>query len=85
MYNLHMDHVTIRSQPIYLIGAKVAGTVIWNRGLGTTRQKNRGCMSGPGNNPAKTMRAAFLAGSGTEQNQTACQNPDGWRVTRTRC
>ena len=85
LYNLHINHVTIRSQLIYLTGAKVAGTAIWNRGPGTTRAKNRGFMSDPGNNPAKTQWVEFLPGSGTERNRTASQNPDGWRVTRTRC
>ena len=33
-------------------------------------------MSGPGNNPAKTSRIGFLAGSGTKPNQTAGQKPD---------
>jgi len=85
LYNLQIDHVMIRSQFIYLIGANVAGTVIWNRSPGTTRPKNRGFMSGPGNNPAKTKQFGFLARSGTKPNRTAGQNPDHWRVTRTRC
>jgi hypothetical protein len=50
--NLRLEHVMIRSELRYLIGAKVAGTVIWNHGLGSTRPKNHGFMSGPGNNPA---------------------------------
>jgi len=85
LYNLRIDHFTIRSQLIYLIRAKVAGTVIWNRGPGATQPKNPGFMSGPGNNPAKTKRVGFLSGSGTKPNQTASRNPDRWRVTQTRC
>jgi hypothetical protein len=46
--------------------------------------KNRGLMSVPGDNPAKTTRFGFLAGKRTEPNRTARQNPDRWRVTRTR-
>jgi len=41
-------------------------------------------MSGPGNKPAKTQWVRFLAGSGTETNQTAGRNPDHWRATRIR-
>ena len=63
LHNLRTDHVMIRLELKYLIGAKVAETVKWNRGAGTTRPKNRGFMSGPGNNPAKTERFGFLGGS----------------------
>jgi len=66
----------IRSEPRYLIGAKVAGTVKWNHGQGKTWPKNRGFMSGLGNNPTKTRQVGFLAGSGTELNRNAGQNPD---------
>jgi hypothetical protein len=83
--NLHLEHATIRSELRYLIGAKVAGTVILEPRGGYNPAKNRGFMSGPGNNPAKTMRFGFLAGSGTEPNRTAGHKPDRWRVTRTRC
>jgi hypothetical protein len=38
--------------------------------------KNRGFMSGPGNNPTKTMRFWFLAGFGTEPNRTAGHKPN---------
>jgi len=69
--NLRTAYVMIRSELKYLIGAKVAGTVIWDRGLGTTRPKNRGFMSSPGNSPAKTKWFGFLAGFGTEPNWTA--------------
>jgi len=41
LHNLHIDHVMIRSEPKYLIGAKVAGTVIWNRGPVPTRPQTR--------------------------------------------
>jgi len=69
----------------YLIAAKVARTVIWNCGPGTTRAKNRGFMAGPGNDPAKTKWFRVLAGFGTELNGTAGQTPDRWQVTRTSC
>jgi hypothetical protein len=75
-HNIGTDHVTIRSELIYLFAGKVAGTVIWNRGPGSTRPKNRGFMTGPGNKPAQTMQVGFLAWSGTELNQTASQTPD---------
>jgi len=39
LHNLRTDHVTIRSELRYLIGGKVAGTVIWNRGPGPTRPR----------------------------------------------
>jgi len=39
--NLCTDHVTIRSELRYLIGGKVAGTVIWNRGPVPTRPQTR--------------------------------------------
>jgi len=85
LYNLHIDHVRIKSQLRYLIGDKVAGTVIWNRGLGTTRAQSLVFMSGLGNNPANTMQVGFLARTRTKPNQTASHNPDRWMVTRTRC
>jgi len=59
LYNLCTDHIMIRSELKYLIGAKVAGPVQWNRGPGTTWPNNGGSMSGPGNNPAKTKQFGF--------------------------
>jgi len=53
----------IPSELIYLIGAKVAGTMIWNHGPGTFQPKNLRFMSGPGNNAAKAKQVGFLAGS----------------------
>jgi len=85
LHNLHIHHVMICWDLRYLIGAKVAGTVRWNRSGGPTRPKIRGLMSGLGNKPAKTQWVGSLAGSGTKPNQTASQNPDRWRVTRTDC
>jgi len=85
LYNLRIDHVTIRSHLTYLIGAKVADTVIWNRGLCTTRPKNRGFISGAGNNPTKTMTVRFLGRSRTKPNQTTNSNPDRWPFFLTRC
>ena len=41
LHNLHIDHVMIRSEPKYFIGAKVAGTVIWNCGPVPTRPQTR--------------------------------------------
>jgi len=63
LHNQCTDHIVIRSELKYSIGAKVAGTVIWNRGQGSTRSKHRGFMSGPGNEPAKTERVGSLDGS----------------------
>jgi hypothetical protein len=62
MHNVHTDHVMIRSELKYLIGAKVAGTVKMEPRSGYNMAKTPGCMSGPGNNPAKTKRFGFLAG-----------------------
>jgi len=75
LYNLRIDHVMIRSQLIYLNGAKVAGTVIWNRGPGTTRPKNRGFTSGPGNNPAKTKPFGFWPGLEPNRTEPPAKNP----------
>jgi len=61
--NLGTDHVMIQSELKFLIGAKVAGTVKWNRGPVTTRPKNRGFMSGAVNKPTKTARFGILDGS----------------------
>jgi len=71
-------HDSIRTQILNWSqrSAKVVRTIIWNRGPVSTRPKKRGVMSGPGNNTAKTERGGFLAGSGTEPNRTAGQNPD---------
>jgi len=85
LHNLRTDHILIWSELKYLIGAKVAGTIKWNRGLGTTRPNTCWFMSGPGNNPAKTKQFMFLAGFGTKTNQTAGQKLDRWRVTLTHC
>jgi len=63
LHNLHTDLIVIRSELKYLIGAKVARTVIWNRGPGSTRPKNCRSMSGPGNKPAKTERVGLLRSS----------------------
>jgi len=60
---LHIHHVVIQLKHLFLIGAKVAGTVIWNCSPGTTRPKIRGFMSGPGNNPALVTWVVLLGGS----------------------
>jgi hypothetical protein len=65
--------------------AKVVGTAKWNHSPVPTRPKNCGFMSRPGNKPAKTMQVGFLAGSGTEPNQTAGQKSDRWLAGRTHC
>jgi len=85
LHNLRTDYIMIRSELKYLIGAKVAGTVKWNHGPGSTRPNNRGFMSSSGNNPTKTKRFGFLAEFGTEPNRTSCQKPDRWQVTWTSC
>ena len=41
----------------------MVGTAKWNRGPSSTRAKNRGYMSGPGNKPAKTERVGLLGSS----------------------
>jgi hypothetical protein len=66
--NLHLQHVMIRSELRYLVGAKGVGTVKLYHGVGTTQLKNCRVMSSPGNNPAKTTPFRCLAGSGTELN-----------------
>ena len=85
LHNLRTDHVMIRSELKYLTGAKVAGTVIWNRSRGTTRPKNCWFSSGPSNHLTKATMFGFLAGLGTKPNWTASQKAAHWRVTRTRC
>jgi len=76
VHNLHIDHVMIRSELRYLIVPQVAGTGIWNHGLGTTRPNNGGFMSSPGNNSAKTERVGFLDGSRTKPNHLSNPDPD---------
>ena len=63
LHNLRTDHLMIWSELKCLIGAKVAGTVKMEPRSGYNPAKNPGCMSGPGNNPAKTARFGFLGGS----------------------
>jgi hypothetical protein len=65
MHKVHTDHVMIRSELNFLIEAKIAGTVRWIHGPGTTRPKIRGFMSAPDINPAKAKQFGFLAGFGT--------------------
>jgi hypothetical protein len=52
---------TIRTK--ILIGVQVAGTVIWNRGPGSTRPKNCGFVSGLGTKPTNKDRVALLGDS----------------------
>jgi len=54
LHNLHIDHVMIRSELKYLIGAKNVGTAKWTHGPVPTRPKYTGFRSGPGNKSAKT-------------------------------
>ena len=54
LHNLRTDHVMIRSELKYLIGAKVGGTVNMELRSGYNPVKTRGFMSGLGNKPAKT-------------------------------
>jgi len=63
LHNLRTDHVMIRSELKYLIGAKGVGTVYLEPRSGSNPAKTHGSMSGPGNNPAKTERVGFLGGS----------------------
>ena len=77
LYNLHIHHVTIQSELRYLIGAKVVGTIKWNRGPGLCpvrvtnppRQSGSGCLAVP--DPDRGLRFG--------------SNPDRSRVTRNRC
>jgi len=85
LHILRIHHVMKRRDLRHLIGAIVWGNVNWNHSAGTTRPKNCGFMSGPGNNPARTKRVGILAGFVTELNRTAGQNSDHWSVTQTRC
>jgi len=85
LHNLRTDHVMICRDLRYWFEVEVAGTVKWTRSLGTTQPKNPGFMSGPGNNPTKTKRFSFLAGSGTEPNCVDSPNPHRWWVTWTNC
>jgi hypothetical protein len=59
-HNQYNDHVLLQSELKYWIGAKVAGTVKWNRSPGTTQPNNCGFMPGPGNNSGKTERFGLL-------------------------
>jgi len=63
LHDLHIHHVTIQSELRYQTGANVAGSIKWNRGPGSTRPKNRGFMSGPGEKPAMTKLFGWPGGS----------------------
>jgi len=63
VYNLQIDHITIWSQLMFFIGAKVAATIIWKHGPGTTWPKIGGFMSRLGNNPALVTRIRLFGGS----------------------
>jgi len=39
LHNVHTDHVMIRSELIYLIGAKAVGTVYWEPRFGSNPAK----------------------------------------------
>jgi len=60
LHNVRTDHIMIRSELKYLIGANDGGTAKWNCGPDTTQPKNPWFMSGLGNKPAKPMLVGFL-------------------------
>jgi len=78
-------HIVIWSELKYVIGAKVLSSGKWGSAVCRTCPKNRGFMSGVGNNPARTMWVWLLAGSGTDPNRIASPNLDRWRDTRPHC
>jgi len=63
LHNLHTDHVRIRSELKYSIVGKVAGTLIWNHGLGSTLPKNCGFMSRLGHNLALLTQVGVFSNS----------------------
>jgi hypothetical protein len=63
LHNLRTDHLVIRSELKYLIGVKITGIVKIEPWSGYNAAKNRGFMSGPDNNRAKTARFGFAGGS----------------------
>jgi hypothetical protein len=63
LHNLHTDHIVIRSELKYLIGAKVARKIIWQCGPASTWASNGWFMSGSGNNPNKTEWVGLFGGS----------------------
>jgi hypothetical protein len=83
--NLRLKHVTIQSELRYLIGAKVAGTVKWNRGLGSTWPKTEGLC------PVQVTTRCQLPGSGClavpdpDWGVWFSSNPDQSQVTWNRC
>jgi hypothetical protein len=85
LHNLHTDHVVIRSELKYLIGATVAGTANMEPRSGFYPAKNRGFMSGPGNKPAKPERVGLVAVPDPDRGLRVGSNPDRSRVTRNRC
>jgi len=85
LHNLGIHHNLMHWDLRYWIAAKVAWTIQWNCGAGTTWPKIRGFTSGRSNYPTKTMLVRVLAAFGTEPNRTAGQNPHRCRVTSTSC
>ena len=72
LHNLCTDHVTIQSELRYLIGGKVAGTVILNRGPVPTRPRTR--------------RVPLISGWQPElDHPVRFRTLDHCRVTRNRC
>jgi len=63
LHNLRTDHIVIRSELKYIIGATVAGTANMEPRSGFNPAENRGFMSGPGNKPARPERVGLLGGS----------------------
>jgi len=68
LHNLHTYHVMIQSELKYLTTAKVAGTIKWNRGLGTTRPTNEGLCPVQVTPPPRQCRSGFWPD--LEPNQT---------------
>jgi hypothetical protein len=63
LHNLRTDHIVIRSELKYFIGATVAGTANMEPRSGFNPAKNRRFISGPGNKPAKPKRVRLLGDS----------------------
>ena len=59
LHNLHIDHVTIRSELKYLIGAKAVGTVKLELQSGSNLAKNPRFYGRTGEQPVKTKRVGF--------------------------
>lgn len=84
VYNQGIENGMIWSEFIFLIGAKVVGTVKWNHSAVPTCPKSHSVMFSPGNNLVLITRTSHLADSAHDENLWLRSILDHRRVSQNR-